>query len=154
MNTMRIVVILEARPLSRQIGRLPEQNTIEIVSTNGPHHPLNERLRNADIRNGQYSRTTAHQRILFDRSFTRSIKACLSGSHPSQTCAAKPAKPIQDAGVGAVVRSRVDQCALAPAGLLKRLAAISAPNRRLGRQPDRHGLTNALARSYRTLQCK
>ena len=52
MNTMRIVVILEARPLSRQIGRLPEQNTIEIVSTNGPHHPLNERLRNADIRNG------------------------------------------------------------------------------------------------------
>ena len=33
----------------------------------------------------------------------------------------------------------MDQCALAPAGLLKRLAAISAPNRRLGRQPDRHG---------------
>ena len=52
MNTMRIVVILESRPLSRQIGRLPEQNTIEIVSTNGSHHPLNERLRNADIRNG------------------------------------------------------------------------------------------------------
>ena len=51
MNTMRIVVILEARPLSRQIGRLPEQNTIKIVSTNGSHHPLNERLRNADIRN-------------------------------------------------------------------------------------------------------
>ena len=52
MNTMRIVVILEGRPLSRQIGRHPEDNTIEIVSTNGPHHPLNERLRNADIRNG------------------------------------------------------------------------------------------------------
>lgn len=72
------------------------------------------------------------------------MQPCLSGWHPRSGRAAKTARPIQDACVGAVVGREWVQCTHAPAGVLSRPAGIAITNRRFGREPDRHGCNEHL----------
>ena len=86
MHPMAIVILLEIRKLSLQIRRIPEQQVVQILATNGAEKWLHKRMRHRDIWSRLDcldSRTTEFRLPAVRLEHRMVIRAELGGNAPS-----------------------------------------------------------------------